>query len=297
MFLIWLLAYLYKNSYFFKQTFKLLFLKSLLSLLTNRLWWLGQYINYRTQAGDAHTLHSPFLYKLYTETLLPQNWETPDSLKAINQLHRQLKSSTQEITVTDFGAGATLHQGNRTRTIGSMIKSGCKSPAGRALLYRLVQMAQPQVIVELGTSMGLTTAALQQAAPQADLYTFEGCPQTAAAARQHWQQLSLQNIHTTLGNIDETLQAVLNRIDRVDFAYLDANHRYEPTTRYFEQLLNKAHEQSVFVLDDIYWSKGMQQAWQQICRHPQTVTSIDLFEFGLVFFEKRHPRQHFQIRI
>jgi hypothetical protein len=36
----------------------------------------------------------------------------------------------------------------------------------------------------------------------------------------------------------------------------------QPTVDYVKQLLPYLHNNSVVILDDIYWSKEMQQAWQ-----------------------------------
>ncbi|MDQ4140835.1 MAG: SAM-dependent methyltransferase, partial [Bacteroidota bacterium] len=69
------------------------------------------------------------------------------------------------------------------------------------------------------------------------------------------------------------------------------------TLRYFDWCREKATESSIFVFDDIYWSKEMQQAWRQICAHPEVMISVDLFYLGLVFFRKNQPKQHFTIRI
>ena len=90
----------------------------------------------------------------------------------------------------------------------------------------------------------------------------------------------------------------LQEIGRLDYLFVDGNHRKEPTLRYFEECLKRAHEKSVFVFDDIHWSKEMELAWEEIKKHPQVTLSLDLFFFGVVFFRKEqqtkrtfHPDQ------
>ena len=73
---------------------------------------------------------------------------------------------------------------------------------------------------------------------------------------------------------------------KFDFVYLDGNHRYEPTLRYIRWILGRAGEEAVIVVDDIYWSKGMQQAWKEIIRWPEVRVSIDLFHMGILLFRK-----------
>src|SRR5690606_18603497 len=107
--------------------------------------------------------------------------------------------------------------------------------------------------LELGTSLGLTSAYLALARQTAQLYTFEGCPAIAAQARQNLKTVGVQNAQLIEGNLDQTLPQTLAQLDKVDFVFFDGNHRLEPTLRYFEQCLPKAHEGSVFIFDDIYW--------------------------------------------
>src|SRR5262249_27487483 len=105
------------------------------------------------------------------------------------------------------------------------------------------------------------------------------------------------NIQVITGNFDDTLTGMLQQLPMVDLAFLDGNHRLEPTLRYFEQVVSKVHEASVIILDDIHWSEEMEQAWKKIQQHPAVTCTIDLFFIGLVFFkEDIKTTQHFTIR-
>ena len=165
------------------------------------------------------------------------------------------------------------------------------------LLYKLVKYVQPKTILELGTSLGLTSAYLASANKEAQLITIEGAPSIAAIAKENLDHLQLQNVHLITGNFDETLETVLAKKSAIDFVFIDGNHRKEPTLRYFEQLLKKSTEQSLFVFDDIHWSRDMNEAWTTIKNHSSVTLTIDLFFIGLVFFRKEQKvKQHFTIR-
>ncbi|HEX8547054.1 MAG TPA: class I SAM-dependent methyltransferase, partial [Cytophagaceae bacterium] len=86
-------------------------------------------------------------------------------------------------------------------------------------------------------------------------------------------------------------------LEKLDMVFFDANHKYDPTLNYFNLCLQKVHEESIFIFDDIYWSKEMTKAWKEIIAHPSVILSIDLFHFGLVFFRKNQPKQHFKLKI
>ncbi len=256
---------------------------------------IKKYLQYLLNAKDEHSLHSPFVYELYLKIIKPTKKSKHIDYQSIESLRKLLKSNQTEITITDFGAGSKIYKGNQ-RTIAQIAKNAEKSPKFGKLLYRLIAHFQSKTIIDLGTSLGITTIYQSKANPQAKVYSFEGCPATAAIAQNNFNQLSCENIELIVGNIDETLPKTLAKIEKIDFAFFDANHRYEPTVRYFEQCLAKAHEDSVFVFDDIHWSEEMEQAWDYIKTHDKALITIDLFFVGLVFFRKKQPKQSFVLK-
>ncbi|RZK17339.1 MAG: class I SAM-dependent methyltransferase [Hymenobacter sp.] len=254
------------------------------------------YLRYWLRSGTAHGLHSPFVFGLYT-TVICQKGEFR-AFGRIEWRRRKLLQSSQRLTVTDFGAGSQVAgAGGTQRRLSAIARHAAKPPRLAQLLFRLVNHFQPATILELGTSLGLTTAYLAAADSRNQVITFEGCPNTAAVARETFTRLRLRNVKLIEGNLDQTLPATLAALAKpVDFVFFDGNHRYEPTLRYFEQCLAKAHESSVFVLDDIHWSADMERAWEAIKANPAVTVTVDLFYVGLVFFRKTQPRQDFWLR-
>ena len=107
----------------------------------------------------------------------------------------------------------------------------------------------------------------------------------------------MKNIQLVEGNFDHTLDQVLKSTTPFDFVFIDGNHRLEPTVRYFNQILPNLHANSIVVLDDIHWSKEMEQAWETIQQHPAVSLTIDLFFIGIVFFRaEQKEKEHFTIR-
>jgi predicted O-methyltransferase YrrM len=156
---------------------------------------------------------------------------------------------------------------------------------------------QPDNIIELGTCLGITSIYLQNAAPNATLYTLEGCPQTAGIANQSFNKAGLNNIELTTGNFDNTLPGVIASLDKLDFVFVDGNHQKQATLNYFEWCLPKVHDGTLLIFDDIYWSEGMKEAWAQIKAHPEVTVTIDLFWIGLVYFKKDQAKEDFVIKI
>jgi predicted O-methyltransferase YrrM len=256
---------------------------------------LFRYLRFLLKSTNEHGVHSPFVFELYTRVIRPDPPAAYYCFQSIEHLRQQLLASSRQIQVLDLGAGSRVSS-SKNRKIATIARHAEKSARFGQLLFRLVNHFQPQTIFDLGTSLGITTMYLAAPQPRAQVYTFEGCPQTLRVAQENFSRLNYTNIRSVPGNIDETLPATLARITALDFVFFDANHRREPTLRYFQLCLEKAHEESVFVFDDIYWSEEMAGAWQEIKAHPAVSLTIDLFFVGLVFFRKKQPRQHFVLR-
>ena len=251
------------------------------------------YLQFLLASKNEHSLHSPFVFELYTKIIQTKTQFTV--FEQIENLRKKLFKNCSIINITDFGAGSRIYKTNQ-REIRQIAKSAEKNPKFGKLLFRLIQHFKPSTIFDLGTSLGITTIYESKAYESSQIFTFEGCPATATIAQQNFNELNCKNIEIIIGNIDETLPIELSKIRQLDFAFFDANHRFEPTIKYFELCLEKATERSVFVFDDIHWSDEMHKAWQFIRNHKEVMISIDLFYVGLVFFRKNQPKQDFVLR-
>lgn len=254
-----------------------------------------QYIRFLLRSGNAHGLHSPFVFALYNNVVRHTGFFAPYDL--IEQRRAELLASDSTISVHDFGAGSHTGAGQQ-RHIRDIARTAAKPQQLGQLLFRIVNHFQPRIVLELGTSLGLTTAYLATPVSRMGrVITFEGCPATAAMARETFAGLHLQNVELIEGNLDETLAPTLTALlGPIDLVFFDGNHRYEPTIRYFEQCLTRRTDQSVFIFDDIHWSAEMDRAWGAIKAHPEVMLTVDLFFMGLVFFRKNQPKQHFSLR-
>lgn len=260
-------------------------------MLNLRFGW--DYLLHRLTANNRHGLHSPFIYKLVDEVIY--DFSGKNVYQPIEQARKRLLHDKRQITVTDLGAGSHLNN-NRQKGVSDIAHNALKSPRLAQLIYRLVAHQHPQNMIELGTCLGITTLYIQQAAPEAKVFTLEGCPQTAAIAGEVFKQEGASAIQQLVGNFDDTLQPLINDLPQLDFVYVDGNHQKEATLRYFEWCLPKVHEDTMLIFDDIYWSEGMKEAWAQIKAHPQVTATVDLFWIGLVFFRKGQVKEDFRIR-
>ena len=153
-------------------------------------------------------------------------------------------------------------------------------------------------IVELGTSLGVTTAYLAAADSRNKVVTFEGCEAVATIAKENWKRLNISNIECVVGELGvDSLQLTVDSLRGIDVAFIDANHAYASTCEYFNVLADMTHEKSVIVVDDIHYSEEMERAWKEICGDERVTSTIDLYQMGLVFFDKHYWKRNYKMSL
>lgn len=244
--------------------------------------------------GKGHGMHSPFVFQFVRQVLANRQGYLPPA--DVADLRQRLRQDTRLLQIDDFGAGSRVTTANE-RTVKEIAGSALKPEKYAQLLYRLVTHYKPATILELGTSLGITTAYLAKANPAATVLTIEGCRDIAEVARQNFAALKLTTISQQIGRFDELLPSAVSLLSPLDLAYIDGNHRYAPTMQYFTQLLPALHNGSILVFDDIHWSAEMERAWAEIQRHPAVRCTVDIFFLGFVFFRQEFKeKQHFTVR-
>lgn len=252
------------------------------------------YITFIGQSNNSHGIHSPFVFNLYNEVLnVKKNYYL---FGPIESLRCSYLRNDNFIKMLDLGAGSTLGKATQ-RKVSKIAATSLQSPKYAALLFRLIDYFQANNIIELGTSLGITTCYIAKAKKNSTIISIEGNPDLAALAMQGFKKMGITNINLKTGSFGTHFLPALKELRQIDFILFDGNHQLKPTLQYFEEALPFSHENSVFVFDDIYWSSEMKQAWQIIKAHPQVKVSIDLFEMGLVFFKQGQHKQHFKLRV
>jgi len=259
------------------------------------LFQVKSFINYIWTARykKGYGLHSPFVFNLVREIIYCKYpYYAFDRIKT---LRNRFSNSLKEIEVIDYGAGShTL--GVKSRRVSDLVKKSSIRIKYGELLFRIVNHLNPKSILELGTSIGISTSYLALCDTRREVVTIEGCPETAKVASEAFKSIGINNIHQITGQFRDVLPNFVAQQNKLDLVFFDGHHQKQATLDYFNICLSKVGNETVFVFDDIHWSKGMEEAWQVIFSHPQVTVSLDLFQFGIVFFKKECQKQHFVVR-
>ena len=255
--------------------------------------FIRRFIKYYFKAQTKYHIHSPFVYEFCEEVL--DDDRDFYAFKDIEGLRKLLKSDQTPVQITDYGAGSLISN-EKVRTVANIAKNSATYPAFCQIMFRLVQHFKPKTMLEMGTSLGISTLYQSRAALDAKLITLEGCPNVAHQAIRNFQRIKADNISLLDGEFDKTMPLALKEFPKLDYVFFDGNHRKEPTIKYFHQCLENAHENTVFVFDDNHWSEGMEEAWEEVKAHPKVTLTIDFFFCGIAFFRnEQRQKEHFTL--
>ncbi|MFM7671126.1 MAG: O-methyltransferase [Bacteroidota bacterium] len=243
---------------------------------------LGQYVKHRWSCADknGHGVHSPFFFDFITR-VLPDTGHLP-AFDLPENYRSDLLNDQTTFDRVDLGGGS--RKSMRVADVRTVASRSLQSAKWCRLLNRLIRYYRPGSVLELGTSFGVTTEYLALADPSQQVFTIEGDPFIAAKAAERFRSDGFSNIESITGDFDDKLALTLSNLKQVGFVWLDGNHRKAPTLQYVDQILPYIQNDSILILDDIYWSKGMQEAWALLKAHPRVHASIDLFRLGILLF-------------
>jgi len=249
------------------------------------------YLKFLFKSTNQHGVHSPFVYSLVTKCFYDE--KRHDAYDKISAYKKDLLKNTSEISVTDLGPGSRVTK-SKERQISEIAKNAGSTKKRAQLLYRLNCYFKSNHILELGTSLGIATYSLHLGHKTSQITTIEGCPKISLFTEDYLQKNNAKNIQVVNGEFSE---AISNLKQNFDIIYIDGNHTKEATLNYFEALLNHAHNDTTFIFDDIYWSKGMTEAWEIIKKHPKVSVTINCYWCGFVFIRQEQAKEDFVIRL
>lgn len=268
------------------------------------LFQVKSYVKFLWYSKNEHAVHSPFVYNLVTKCFYDKK-SKPDlsgskqakQYAILKEYRKSLLENRNTIEVIDFGAGSKVFK-SYTRQINKIAKTAGITPKRAELLLRITNYFQPKTILELGTSLGLATSALALGNTNSYLLSLEGCSNTLTIAEnlfiKNFSNINYEFVNT---EFDYLLRAYNLRLTIFNLIYFDGNHSKKATLNYFELLLPTICNDSVWIFDDIHWSKDMEEAWEMMKSHPKVTVTIDTFQWGIIFFRQEQSKEHFIIRI
>lgn len=235
------------------------------------------------------------MYHFITQCLYNNSINNPAKIKVLKAYRRDLLNNDTIINVTDFGAGSKVFKSNERR-ISAIAKNAGITLKNTILLYKICTYFKVSRVLEIGTSLGLSTSGLSISDSVSKVITLEGCPKTSGVAKQQLNKHQFNNVNLEVGEFNQIMPKVLKN-NQFDLIYFDGNHTKSATIEYFNLCKSQIKNESIFIFDDIHWSSEMESAWQHIKNDKAVSVTVDTFKWGIVFFRSEQPKQHFKIRV
>lgn len=244
---------------------------------------LFKYLRFFYKAKTIYDLHSPFLVA-FTKAVIEDRRHFY-AFSYAEDIRERLKLDRTMVQVVELGA-RSLVSDQSERTIENIVKHTAIPPPAGQKLFRIVNYFNPKRLLELGTSLGISTIYQAFGSLNGQLITIEGNPHLQPWSDQAFLLCSLGNVTSLRGPFKTQLPLALKKLGKLDYFFMDGDHRMNPTWSYFEIALKFAHNDSVFVIADVHWSDEMEACWEKMKNHDEVTLSIDLFHFGILFFRK-----------
>lgn len=246
----------------------------------------------KTRLSEAHEHY----FQLVDEVIgrkkqaRPMFQEEPNALQSVQELRIFYRNYTARIPIKDYGAGSrsrtTHHIGGRQslRRVSGIYRRTATSPQLGRLMYRLVRVARPSHLLELGTCLGIS-AAYQLAGIQHNqlghLTTLEGAPALAQLSHEQLADLGQDRFEVIEGRFADTLPNLLAQHSGWDWVFIDGHHDPEATLKYFNMIYPKLEQPALVIFDDVNWSAGMIRFWQECKKDLRIHAWWDLLKWGV----------------
>ncbi|MCS7028495.1 MAG: class I SAM-dependent methyltransferase [Bacteroidia bacterium] len=253
----------------------------------NTLFRLKEWFIYHLFADTVYNIHSPFVFEFWQNVIQPARKDMLYQTHILPIL-RQLYANKSQLAKHDLGTG----KNSGTETVARVAKTSSIVPKYGHILHQIVRYFKPQIMIELGTCFGISTRYLCHDFTGTHFYSIEGSPQRLQIAQSCLSDFDSTKLILIQGSFENVLPQILEKHSYIDLVFVDGNHTFEATQKYFTLILPHVHAGTLLIFDDIHWSKGMCRAWKYIYTHPKVTLSIDLFQIGICFFNSRLAKQN-----
>lgn len=233
--------------------------------------------------GKGYGIHSPFVFRLITEVLRNK---TDDVIVCnIESIRKKLLADSKIIFVKDPGGGSAILKKNM-RKVSDITRYSSVPRKYGILLYNMAKEFGNKVIIEFGTSVGISTMYLASSDAGTVVHTIEGSGAVADIAESNFAIAGFKNIILHRGKFEEVYPSIIDKTGSPGLIFIDGDHIREHILNYFSMISTSASQETVLIIDDINYAKGMAEAWNEIKRSKNVSITVDLFRTGLVFFRK-----------
>ncbi len=240
-----------------------------------------QYIKFYLSASNSkgHGTHSPLVYHFITEIL--NDTRNFYAYQDIDIVKKQLLSDNRKLNFL-----------GKETSVASFMKEAIPTKYNK-LLFRMVAYYKPNYIIEVGSSLGITTAYLASPEKRNLVQTIETNLELGVIASETLSSLALPNTTQSKGSLKE----VVSKLSERTFGFILINHANWESEELAQHLLDFVEEDAIVIFVEINKNLQTKLFWDNLIYQQNKTISVTLFYFGIIFLKKEVlKKQQFTIR-
>lgn len=232
-------------------------------------------------------IHSPSLFYLVSMVIEDKNryyvWENIE------------KERARVVQALSHGSGQFANECASAVRPKTLLRSRRTSQVA----FRLVNYLQHRLkrdlnLLEIGDSLGITTAYLAAVSSLNTVFTISSDKAMSQGVETVWNSLGLQNITQVTGCFRDILPTFLDEHPAFDMIVVNNSVSADDVALIWHLCGANIHEKSLFLLDGIH---DYEAVWEQIKADKQVTSTLDYFHFGVVCFDTNYMRMHYKLML
>ncbi len=247
-----------------------------INLLFEKLKIIGRFLRFWNGAKSIDSVDSPLVYQLCLDIQSAHDAKT--QFKKIEDKRAQLLMDNTLINVQSLGSQSKVNR-SEIRSIRQIALSSVSPRNKCELLYGLVKTTKAKTVLELGTSLAISTAYVAAV----DRVDYIKSVEDSSKIHSYNENLAHNSkINMIQSDFQSYIENELNNKAKYDCIVLDGRHDEIATISYVNQLINLLNPNGIIIVDDIYWSNGLMNAWKTLRNDYRYNLKIDLFYYGVL---------------
>lgn len=155
------------------------------------------------------------------------------------------------------------------------------------LLFKLVNYFSSKRILELGAGVGISTLYLTAPASDIECISVDADSANKRHAQmlyEHWPR-----------NIVQNSAATVNLEEKQDCIFVNLRNYSHSTECIINCILQNVHEKSFVIIDGIRTNRKYQMLWKELLKKDEVVVSLDLYNVGILFFNKKYFKKNYKL--
>lgn len=154
------------------------------------------------------------------------------------------------------------------------------------LFFRLVNYLRPETVIEFGTGSGMTTRYMCEANSNMSIYTLSDDEFDSQVERLF---ITKKNIHHITGVSRDEIKEILKSHKPPTLFHIAHIGEYREV---YEEIIDYISDEDCLIISYPYSDEEKKSWWKSVVDDKRTRVTFDLYDIGIVFFDKKRVKEN-----